>query len=106
MVGTVLILSALHGLIALDELVSPSDVKMGPTIEARAKAGNVTAERVRAQAVELGIGHGDEVFALLPTDYLRVLDEALAGLDVSRTPTKRHEASAFKRAICNHILAA
>lgn len=75
----VLILSALHGLVELDQVVEPYDLKMGA-------AGSVTAQQLRDQALAFGFGWGDgdewadrpgEVYALLPRPYLRVLDEAL-----------------------------
>lgn len=75
----ILILSALYGLVEIDQEIEPYDLKMGA-------AGSVTVERVREQATALGMGWGDgdayedgpgEVYALLPKAYLRVLDEAL-----------------------------
>jgi hypothetical protein len=75
----ILVLSALYGLVEIDQQIEPYDLKMGA-------AGSVTAERVREQATELGMGWGagddpedvpGEVYALLPKAYLRVLDEAL-----------------------------
>lgn len=71
----VLILSALHGLIDPSTIVAPYDVKMGDP-------GSVTAETVMAQAIDLGIEWGDDVYAFLPNAYLKVLDEALRPLDV------------------------
>lgn len=77
----ILILSALHGLLEVDQVVEPYELKMGA-------AGSVTAERIREQATALGMGWGDddegpgEVYALLPRPYLRVLDEALRELYV------------------------
>lgn len=80
----ILILSALHGLLDVDQVVEPYELKMGA-------AGSVTAERLREQATALGMGWGDgddwadrpgEVYALLPKAYLRVLDEALRELYV------------------------
>jgi len=81
----ILVLSALHGLVEVDQQIEPYDLKMGA-------AGSVTAEQVRAQAQALGMEWGDsghydedlpgEVYALLPKAYLAVLDEALRGVDV------------------------
>jgi len=71
----ILILSAEHGLIGLDEIVAPYDRKMG-------QPGSVTAERIAAQAAALGIGWRAEVDAFLPRAYFQVLDEALKTLHV------------------------
>jgi hypothetical protein len=70
--GQVLILSAEHGLIALDTILEPYDRKMG-------QPGSVTAARVAEQAVKLGLGDA-EVYAFLPRAYLAVLEEALNSL--------------------------
>lgn len=78
----VLILSALHGLVQLDQVLEPYDLRMGAP-------GSVTADRVREQATALGMVWGDgeddrpgEVSALLPHKYFRVLDDALRDLYV------------------------
>lgn len=75
--ATVLILSALHGLITLDTVLAPYNVKMGD-------AGSVTAEQVAEQADALGMlvenEMGDrraDVYAFLPNAYFKVLDSAL-----------------------------
>jgi hypothetical protein len=73
--ATVLILSALHGLVTLDTVLAPYDCKMG-------SAGSVTSQTVAAQAEALGITWGDGVYALLPKAYLAVADVALRSLDV------------------------
>jgi hypothetical protein len=70
----VLILSALHGLVELDTIIEPYDVRMGDT-------GSVTAATVAAQAEALGLADAD-VYALLPSAYFTILDEALRTLDV------------------------
>lgn len=72
---TVLVLSAAHGLVTLNTVVAPYDVRMGGT-------GSVTANDVADTAADLGIGYGDEVYAFLPTAYRTVLAEALAADDV------------------------
>lgn len=72
----VLILSALHGLVELDTELDPYNVKMGD-------AGCITPEALAAQAVELGIGWGHEVYAMLPKAYLAALDAALRPMDVN-----------------------
>ena len=67
----ILILSAKHGLITLDTMVAPYDLKMG-------KPGLVDAVTVAKQAFDLGIGVDDEVMTLLPATYERVLNQAMA----------------------------
>jgi hypothetical protein len=71
----VLILSALHGLVELDTVLEPYDLRMGAP-------GSVTAETLTAQALALGIDWGSAVYAFLPRAYLARLDEALRTLDV------------------------
>ncbi len=61
--GTVLVLSALHGLLPLDQVVEPYN----HTWE---DAGSVTVEELRAQAAELGLTHADVVL-LTPGKYTR-----------------------------------
>lgn len=73
--ATVLILSALHGLLTLDQVVAPYDVKMGDP-------GSVTPEVVAEQAEALGMTWGAEVYAMLPGAYYRTLNTALRPLDV------------------------
>lgn len=75
----VLVLSAKHGLVALDTVVDPYDTKMGDP-------GTVTVGTVVAQAVVAGIAADDDVSALLPSAYFAKLDEALRYLDVFPTP--------------------
>jgi hypothetical protein len=65
-----LVLSGLHGLITLDTVIAPYDLKMGAP-------GSVSPATVAAQAASLGIMWGCEVHALLPRAYLAVLDAAL-----------------------------
>lgn len=73
----VVILSALHGLVRLDDVLAPYDLKMGAK-------GSVTAETVARQAAELGMTYDEVagVFAMLPKAYLEVLDEALRTDDI------------------------
>ncbi len=71
----VFVLSALHGLVPLDTVLAPYELRMG-------QPGCVTAETVAAQAEAHGIAWGDDVYALLPRDYFRTLDAALRTLDV------------------------
>jgi hypothetical protein len=71
----VLILSALRGLVELDAVIEPYDLRMGAP-------GSVTAEQLAGQAQALGIDWGSDVYAFLPRAYLARLDEALRTLDV------------------------
>lgn len=75
--ATVLILSALHGLVELDQVLAPYNTKMG-------EAGSVDAATVAAQAQALGIRWEvrPDVYGLLPNAYFAVLDEALRLDDV------------------------
>lgn len=60
-----LILSALHGLLALDEEVEPYDLRMG-------EPGSVTPEHVRQQAVAKGVLDAAQVVVLAPAAYATV----------------------------------
>jgi hypothetical protein len=75
----VLILSALHGLIELDTVLAPYDLKMG-------KPGSVTVEQLTEQALALGIdwspAGSTDVVMFLPKAYRERLDAALKSLDV------------------------
>jgi hypothetical protein len=74
----VLILSALHGFVALDDLIAPYDLRMGDE-------GSVTGEKLRRQAADLGVLHAD-VTVLGPRAYVEAaravwprLTDVLAG---------------------------
>ncbi len=71
----VLILSARHGLVDPDQILEPYDLRID-------QPGSVTAATLAAQALELGIDWGSQVYALLPRPYLARLDAALRTLDV------------------------
>lgn len=71
----VLVLSALHGLVELDKVLAPYDLRMD-------QPGSTAAERLAEQAAALGIDWGSQVYAFLPRPYLARLDEALRTLDV------------------------
>lgn len=71
----ILILSAKHGLITLDTVLAPYDLRMD-------QPGSITAETLAEQALALGIDFGSEVYAFLPAAYLARLDEALRTHDV------------------------
>ncbi|MFJ9580842.1 DUF6884 domain-containing protein [Streptomyces sp. NPDC101191] len=60
--GRVLILSALHGLLELQDAIAPYDMRMGDE-------GSVSGERLRQQAVDLGILDAD-VTVLGPRAYV------------------------------------
>ncbi|MGW6203679.1 DUF6884 domain-containing protein [Streptomyces sp. NPDC055089] len=74
----VFVLSALHGLLDLNDLIAPYDLRMGET-------GSVTSEQVRQQAVDRGILDAD-VTVLGPRSYCDIsravwpqMTEPLAG---------------------------
>lgn len=73
----VLILSARHGLIDLDTVVEPYDQRIDAP-------GAIAAHTVAEQAAAFGIDWDaeDDVYALLPRPYLRLLDDALRMCDV------------------------
>lgn len=71
----VLILSARYGLIELDQVIEPYDLRME-------QRGSVSADTITAQAAALGIDWGAQVYGLLPRPYLARLDTALRALDV------------------------
>lgn len=65
----VLILSALHGLITLGEIIEPYNVKMGD-------AGSITVHALAEQIGDHGIEYGDEIYAMLPKAYRQALAAA------------------------------
>jgi hypothetical protein len=78
----ILVLSALHGLVTLDQVIAPYDRKMGD-------AGAVTPARLAGQAWQLGLrADGDgwaaspAVYSLCPAAYYDVLSDALQRLGV------------------------
>jgi hypothetical protein len=71
----ILILSARHGLVGLDDELAPYDTKMGGP-------GSVTPALLAGQAWQHGIRNGSDVYALLPAAYYGLLDDALKRLDV------------------------
>lgn len=70
--ASVAILSALYGLVDPTTVLAPYDLKMG-------QPGSVTAAQIAGQLT--ADGPPDEVFAMLPAAYLRVLMEATATLN-------------------------
>lgn len=74
--GEVVILSAKHGLVDLDAVVEPYDLRMGAE-------GSVGPLTISAQAIVRGWADEDvEVFAFLPAAYFARLDEGLRPLGV------------------------
>lgn len=71
----ILVLSARHGLIGLDEIVAPYDLRLG-------EPGSVSTSTLTEQALAHGIDWGSQVYGFLPRPYLAHLDEALRTLDV------------------------
>ena len=59
---TVLVLSALYGLVTLDRVLDPYDLRMG-------QPGSVTGDQLRAQARELGVDRTAEVIVLAGAAY-------------------------------------
>ncbi|MFK0063383.1 DUF6884 domain-containing protein [Streptomyces werraensis] len=62
--GTVVVLSALHGLVPLDQVLEPYDLRMG-------QPGSVTPARLAEQARALGLDRAREVVALGGAAYTR-----------------------------------
>ena len=60
--GRTLILSALHGLLPLDRVIAPYELRMG-------QPGSITAEALRAQAAELGLLGEPHVIVLAGRAY-------------------------------------
>lgn len=80
----VLILSAKHGLVRLDDVLDPYE----QTID---KPGAISADAVAEQALALGIDWDADVYAFLPKAYFRLLDSALRSFDCF--PHQVYEAS-------------
>lgn len=80
--GRVVILSALHGLLELEQLVEPYDQRMG-------EPGSVAPSTVALQLVQQLQGAGAQlhtVVALLPRGYRVVLEQAVEQLPVAARP--------------------
>jgi len=60
--GTVLVLSALHGFLTLDQVVEPYDQRIG-------RPGSITAAELREQAHRIGIAAARDVTVLAGGDY-------------------------------------
>ncbi|MFD0351896.1 DUF6884 domain-containing protein [Kitasatospora aburaviensis] len=74
--GTVLVLSALHGLLTLDQVIEPYDHTWRDT-------GSITTERLREQAAALGLATATTVVLLTPSAYTQ---RALTVWPAARTP--------------------
>ncbi|MFF4902535.1 DUF6884 domain-containing protein [Streptomyces sp. NPDC001068] len=74
--GTVLILSALYGLVPLEQEIEPYDLRMG-------QLGSVAVEKLREQAQELGVDGAQEVVILAGETYT---DAALLVWPEASTP--------------------
>ena len=79
--GQVVILSALHGLLRLDQVVEPYDLSIG-------QVGSVSVSTVALQLLQLLRGHDDvaNVVALLPRAYRTVLAAAVEQLPADVRP--------------------
>ncbi|MFE9007508.1 DUF6884 domain-containing protein [Streptomyces sp. NPDC007875] len=64
--GTVLILSAAHGFVSLDEPLSPYERRMG-------QPGSVQLDTLRAQADQLGLHRGSHLIALGGRAYVNAV---------------------------------
>lgn len=70
----IVILSALHGLLELDEVVAPYNVKMGD-------ADSIAWNEVAAQMISLGmVSDNDDLYSMLPKAYRSLLDDAARAL--------------------------
>ncbi|MFD8706851.1 DUF6884 domain-containing protein [Kitasatospora sp. NPDC059648] len=74
--GTVLILSALHGLLTLDQVIQPYNHRW-------TDPGSISEDQLREQAAELGLADAAEVVLLTPSQYTR---RAAAVWPHARTP--------------------
>lgn len=70
----ILILSAKHGFLRLDDVVEPYDLKMG-------QVGSITATKLAEQFMTIGCD-SDEVWCFLPRAYFERLDESLRLVDL------------------------
>jgi hypothetical protein len=72
----VLILSALHGLVTLDTVIEPYDLKMG-------RNGSISQASLHTQMNNISQGEPMHITSLLPQAYLNALSNASLGLDVN-----------------------
>lgn len=99
--GDIYIVSAKHGIVALDTIVEPYDVKMGD-------AGSVTADTIAAQCTAHGIVWGEvDVYTMLPKAYYTVVDTALRADDIYAADIYEADAGiGYQRGTCRSIKAA
>lgn len=94
----ILVLSARHGLVALDTVLEPYDVKMGG-------AGSVDPFDLTDQMIDLGWAEDDiDLYHLLPKTYMRCFEDACR--DLYLAPAEVYEATAGigeHRAICAQV---
>jgi hypothetical protein len=98
---TVLILSALHGLLALDDEVDPYDVKMGD-------AGCITPTGVMCSARFAQLMNSDAVITtMLPAAYNACLVSALAmvGKSVAHVAYADAPGIGYQRGVAGHVIA-
>lgn len=70
---TIYVLSALHGLVTLDQMLAPYECTITSPL-------SIPFTQLAEQALALGF-EDEEVYAFLPKDYFRKLDAALRTLD-------------------------
>lgn len=70
----IFILSALHGLVALEQVVAPYECHIS-------SKQAISPELLAVQAQLLGMSWATDVYAFLPKDYFRKLDQALRTFD-------------------------
>lgn len=68
------VLSALHGLVALDQVLAPYECEIG-------SRQAISSELLAVQAQLLGIDWDTQVYAFLPKPYFRKLDKAFRAFD-------------------------
>lgn len=90
----VLILSAKHGLLALDTIVAPYDMKMGD-------ADSIDTVNVQAQALGHGMTWDADVYSLLPRAYFAKLNAALYELGIYAADVYEADAGiGYQRGTC------
>lgn len=68
----VLIMSALHGLVGLDEVLEPYDVKMGDPLSLTARDDGLALLEI--QFLTRGLHDGCDIYAMLPKAYLAAFE--------------------------------
>ena len=100
---TVLILSALHGVVTPDTVLAPYDLKMGDP-------GSITVEMLADQLADIGLADltfaDAEIFAYLPAAYFARFDAACRIL--GHYPADVYEAApgiGYQRGVCARVAA-